>query len=187
MLLSITILFFLWTLVYVYQGGKELNDHVVSLFVLGCMVVIHLGWIYESAEGLPLFAEGLLMVGPVLMWALFWILARRQDAGWRMPIAYCSQLAYAFALWSWGFGLLILPICGWLGHSLWQPWLLCLALVCTLWGSAWVYWRRHQVRMVPVGPLGIRVLQLSDLHVSPVMRAADMDKLIEKAFLLSQM
>lgn len=186
MVFIVTTVFFFWTLYFVYQGGREVNDHVVSAFVFGCMIIYPFwAWLYELHHEASLLSLTIaLSLGPILMWALFWILARRQDAGWRMPIAYSSQIAYAFALWSWGLAILVLPVCWMLDAPLWQPWLLILALGLSLWGSTWVYWRRYQVRIVPVGQLGIRVLQLSDLHVSPVMRAVDMNELIDKSLAL---
>ena len=75
MLLLITVLFSVWTLVYVYQGGKEVNDHVFSIFVLACMSVFPFwGWLYklEHGQGIHLF-DFLLVLGPFSMWALFWI------------------------------------------------------------------------------------------------------------------
>lgn len=182
MLLLITVLFSVWTLVYVYQGGKEINDHVVSIFVLACMSVFPFwGWLYklEHGQGMHLF-DFLLVLGPFSMWSLFWILARRKDAGWRMGLAYFSQLSYSFALWTWGFGILIFPFLLWFKMSLWQPWMLGLVCICTVWGCAWVYLRKHQVRVIPIGKMGIRAIQLSDLHVSPVMRSIDVHALIEK-------
>lgn len=184
MLWFVTAVIFMWTLRYVYQGGKEANDHVVAIFIFACMFVYpFLAFLHEKSSNTDVdnvYLQFVLVSGPLLMCALFWILSRRQDAGWRMLIAYLSQISFSFSLWVWGLFGLGLPILWLLNYPLWQPILVYLALALSTYGLFWVMLRRDQIRKIKIGTRGLRILQLSDIHVSPVMRRSDLDRIAIK-------
>lgn len=181
------------TLVRVYRGGTTLNDHAVAAVVAGCVAIYPVLWGGALVSGLgarwllPLaLALGAGMIG---IYALFHVLDLRRDPGALIGLARWSQVAYAFSLWT---GLLlilrapvVLALGGGLPGLLWPgPWLL-LPLGLSLWGAFWTYTRGETVRDQPV-PLPtligreLRVLHLSDLHVGPTMRAAELARLFER-------
>ena len=76
--LSLCLIFFLLTARCVYIGGKTLNDHIVVVFVLICMLpYVAAGWYWEQ----PLFG-----LGVVGIYSLFAVLVRKQEASqWMVP------------------------------------------------------------------------------------------------------
>ena len=83
---------FLATAYAVYLGGKTLNDHIVVVFVGGCMAPYVLT---GSVTG-----HFIWILGPIGISALFWVLVLKKEASsWMMPLVYLSQLSYSFAFW----------------------------------------------------------------------------------------
>jgi len=177
------------TVARVYRGGTTLNDHAVALVVTGCLGVYPVLWggaLASGVQGAPLGALGVALAAGMLgIYALFHILDGRRDPGALIGLARWSQVAYAFSLWA---GLLlilraplVLALGGGLAALCWPgPWLL-LPLLLAGWGAFWTYTQGEKVREMPVplaSPGGeLRVVQLSDLHVGPTMRAAELDRL----------
>lgn len=181
----------LLTLVHVYRGGTTLNDHVVAAIVTGTHAVYPvLAWGAADAGAAGLAGIcGAAMLGNLGVWGLFLVLDRRKEAGALMPLAWLSQPAHAFALWT---GLLLcfwLPTTGGarllgadLGHPLWPGAALLGPAVLALLGSAWTVLRsnrRTAVRVV-AGVRPLRVVHLSDLHASPVMQGPDLRALVDR-------
>ena len=106
----------LLTLVHVYRGGRTLNDHVVAAIVTGTHAVYPLlAWAAADAGAVALTAvHCACAAGNVGVWSLFFLLDRRREAGAWMPLAWLSQPAHAFALWT---GLLLC-----FGSRLWVEW-----------------------------------------------------------------
>lgn len=186
------------TVIRVYRGGLTLNDHAVAAVVTGCVAIYPILWFGVLAAGVhgpARAALGLgLAAGAVSIYGLFHVLDGRRDPGALIGLARFSQLAYAFSLWT---GLLLLlraPVVlaggGGLAALCWPgPWL-ALPLGLAVWGATWTFWQRDRVRDLPV-PLAtlygreLRVVQLSDLHVGPTMRAAEMERLVAATNALS--
>jgi predicted MPP superfamily phosphohydrolase len=176
------------TMARVYRGGTAANDHAVALLVAGCIAIYPLLWwgaMGVGVSGPAAVALGVaLSVGAVSIYGLFHVLDRRRDAGRLMFLARLSQPALAFSLWC---GLLLIlrgPVAVFTGAPLlWPGPLLLLPLGLSLWGWAWT-WLGHRVRehVVPVAglPRPVRIVQLSDLHVSPIMRASDLYALVDR-------
>lgn len=182
----------LLTLVHVYRGGTTLNDHVVAAVVTGTHAVYPLLAWGAADAGAPGLAGvcGAAMLGNLGVWGLFFVLDRRREAGPLMPLAWLSQPAHAFSLWT---GLLLcfwIPVTGGarlltadLGHPLWPgAWLLGPAALAVL-GSTWTALRsnRRTTLRVPSGRRPLRVVHLSDLHASPVMQGPDLRRLVARA------
>ena len=179
------------TLVHVYRGGRTLNDHIVAAIVTGTHAVYPLlAWasVDAGAFGVTGIHAGCVL-GNLGVWALFFLLDRRREAGPLVPLAWLSQPAHAFALWT---GLLL---CGWtpavlcadwlgveLGHPLWPGVLLLLPATLATLGSLWTALRSNRRTSVRVeagsGPL--RIVHLSDLHASPVMQGRDLRALVAR-------
>ena len=170
---------------HIYRGGKTLNDHIVALLVSGCIWIYPLLWWGTHQAGLTAQAQlllaPLLLAGATLIYALFFILDRDVDPGPLLQmVGRMTQPAYAFSLWT---GLLLVfwtPTALLLGSPpLWPGWLLLGPLGLAAWGTVWTY-ARHEQRLVhelpaSCGPL--RVVQISDLHASPLMAGGDMARL----------
>lgn len=180
------------TVVRVYRGGTTLNDHAVAAVVTGCVAIYPVLWggaLTSGIRGAWLVALGLALAAGMLgIYALFHVLDGRRDPGALIGLARWSQVAYAFSLWT---GLLLIlraPIVLVLGGGLaalcWPgPWLL-LPLGLAGWGAFWTYTQGEKVREMPVPLAGpgaeLRLVQLSDLHVGPTMRAAELDRLFAR-------
>lgn len=186
------------TVARVYRGGTTLNDHAVALVVSGCVLVYPVLWsglVWSGDEGPARGAIGAgLLAGMLGIYALFHILDGRRDPGALIGLARWSQVAYAFSLWT---GLLlilrapaVLATGGGLAELCWPgPWLL-LPLGLAGWGAFWTYWQGERVReqAIPLPSLGgqeLRVVHLSDLHVGPTMRAAELERLFRACNALS--
>jgi uncharacterized protein len=178
--------FFLLTTRLVYQGGKGLNDHIVVGFIFGCVVVYPLYWtLYPFTFKLVDFLfYALFAVGPPSIFSLFWILARRKDAEWRMPLAIFSQYVFSFSLWSWGLGLLYCGPALYFGWPFWCLELVLFTLLLSIWSVLWTYLHQNKVVRVHLSSTGVRIVHLSDLHVSPIMTESDMRTIVEKTNLL---
>ena len=179
------------TLRRVWRGGTTLNDHAVAAVVLGCFGIYPvLAWGAERAGVLGPALGLALAAGAVGIWGLFWVLDQRREAGpVGMGLARLSQLAYAMSLWT---GLLLLlraPVALALGAPLcWPGPLLALPLGLAAWGLCWTWARRFTLRRLRLpldGPGRLRVVQLSDLHASPVMRADHLDRLVDRVAALT--
>ena len=172
------------TMARVYRGGTTLNDHAVAALVSGCVAIYPLLWIGAAREGVahPALAV-VLAVACASLYGLFHILDARRDPGPWMWVARVSQPAFAFSLWC---GLLLLvraPWAIWTGEPLlWPGLLLLLPAGLALWGWAWTFLGdRNRTNALALGlPRPVRVAHLSDIHVSPTMRAADMDALVTR-------
>lgn len=186
------------TVARVYRGGRTLNDHFVAAVVAGCVAVYPVLWygaLQLGVDGPPRALLGAaLLAGMLGIYALFHVLDGRRDPGALIGLARWSQVAYAFSLWT---GLLLivrapvaLALGGGLGELCWPgPWLL-LPLALSLWGAFWTYTRgevvrRHPIPLAPLADREIRLVHLSDLHVGPTMRAADLARLFEQVNALS--
>lgn len=177
MLLVATIPLLIATLARVYRGGTTLNDHAVAAVVSGCMLIYPVLW-WGGGQG-PLLTAGCL-VGMVGIYGIFHVLDQRREPGrigrW---VGILSQPAYAMSLWT---GLLLLlwsPIALLTGRSLlWPGWLLLLPAALATWGCAWTYLRRDHLAIHRLPGPGLRIVHLSDLHVSPVMTRGDMLRIV---------
>jgi predicted MPP superfamily phosphohydrolase len=176
------------TVARVYRGGTTANDHAVALLVAGCVAIYPALWIGATGAGIDGLARALLAVvltiGAVSIYALFHVLDRRRDAGRLMLAARLSQPALAFSLWC---GLLLIvrgPYAAFTGAPvLWPGALLVLPAGLALWGWAWTRLgerTREHVVAVPGLPAPVRIVQLSDIHVSPTMRRVDLFALVDR-------
>jgi len=176
-LLVVTIPLLIATLARVYRGGTTLNDHAVAAVVSGCMLVYPVLW-WGGGQG-PLLTSACL-AGMVGIYGIFHVLDQRREPGrvgrW---VGILSQPAYAMSLWTGLLLVLWIPFAFLTGRSLfWPGWLLLLPAGLATWGCAWTVLRRdHLAHHALPGP-GLRIVHLSDLHVSPVMTRADMLRLI---------
>lgn len=168
----------------VWKGGTTLNDHAVAVVVLGCLGLYPSLALAARSVGIhSTLLELLLLAGVVGIWGLFFVLDQRREAGpWESALAWWSQLAYAFSLWA---GLLVLLrapaawLAGW--PVIWPGTALLLPVALALWGTAWTSLRRHQLRRLDLAVPGagsVRVVQLSDLHASPIMRGRELQALV---------
>lgn len=165
------------TLRRVYAVGKEANDHFVALVVSACFGLYGLQWV--AAPPLwPAWAAG--MVG---LWGLFFCLHRDGPCPrWLVwTLGWPSQVAYAFALWAGLLWLIRAPIAWGLGHPvLWAgPWLLG-PLALALLGCLQARMRGQRLTRHRVAGLPGRVVQLSDLHASPLMAGPELDALVDR-------
>jgi len=188
------------TLVRVYRGGTTWNDHAVAAVCVGCVGVYPVLWSGALGVGIagPMLAVlgGLLGAGAFGIYVLFHLLDGRKDPGALVVFGYFSQFTYAWSLWA---GLLLvfwIPLVGiarWLDattlHPFWPGPALAVPLVLAGWGTAWTYLRHHTVNRHTLEAPGlgrpVRLVQLSDIHVSPVMTAAHMDSLVRRTNALS--
>lgn len=185
LILSIALVLSAALLRHVYRGGTTLNDHAVAVVVTGCL------WVYPTlALGLlhttpPSLLRGALLIllglGAGGIYGLFFLLDRRRPArGLLRLLGILSQPAYAFALWT---GLLLLlwaPLALLRGHAeqaLWPGGWLLIPAVLAGWGTAWTWLRHQQVRRHRLPGPPLRLVQLSDLHASPVMTGDDLHDL----------
>ena len=182
----------LLTLVHVYRGGRTLNDHVVAAIVTGTHAVYPLlAWAAADAGAVALTAvHCACAAGNVGVWSLFFLLDRRREAGAWMPLAWLSQPAHAFALWT---GLLLcfwVPVVGGMGvlgfdvgHPFWPGAALVLPLLLAGGGCLWTAFRsnRRTALTLRSGPGRVRIVHLSDLHASPVMQGRDLRSLVERS------
>jgi predicted MPP superfamily phosphohydrolase len=175
------------TMARVYRGGTTLNDHAVAALVTGCVAIYPILWIgavQAGVSGVALACIGaVLALACVSLYGLFHILDARRDPGGWMWIARVSQPAFAFSLWC---GLLLLvraPWAAWTGASLlWPGPIVLVPAGLALWGWAWTaLGDRDRENTVPLSlPRPVRVAHLSDIHVSPTMRARDMHALVTR-------
>ena len=162
----------------VYAVGRELNDHFVTAVVTGCMGFYLLICQIGPPEAMALGAGG--MVG---IWGLFFSLHRNQapPAMVRLALGLPSQLAYAFALWGGLLVVLRLPYALSTGaHWFWPGAWLAIPLALTLAGFTHTHATRYRVRTHTVEGLPLRLVQLSDLHASPMMHRAELDPLVSR-------
>lgn len=179
------------TLVHIYRGGTTLNDHVVAVIVTGTHAVYPaLAWgAVDAGAAHPRALLAGAMLGNVGVWGLFFVLDRRVEAGVLWPLAWLSQPAHAFGLWS---GLLL---CLWgpavgvgralgvdLGHPLWPGLGLLVPAGLAALGCGWTLLRsnRRTSLRVPTGGPPLRIVHLSDLHASPVMTGAQLRALVRR-------
>lgn len=161
----------------VWRGGRTLNDHVVAVFVVLCIVVYPL--LGALCPGLPAPVAFDLSLGPFTLAALFVALdLRKEPPPWLTALARASQPAMAFSLWT---GLLLgvrSPIALLLGDPLWPGAWLVLPAALAAWGTAWTWLgrrtRQNRVDLPHGGPRPLRIAHLSDLHASPLMTGADL-------------
>lgn len=120
------------------------------------------------------------------IYGLFFLLDRRRPAEGLLRLwGLWSQPAYAFSLWT---GLLLVfwvPLSlllslGGEGRWLWPGWALLLPALLAGWGTAWTWLRHEEVCLHPLSGPPLRLVQLSDLHASPVMTGADLHRLAAK-------
>lgn len=165
------------TLRRVYAVGKEANDHFVAVVVCACMGLYGLQWL-AAPHLWPLWSLG--MVG---LWGLFFCLHREKACPrWLFwGLAWPSQVAYAFALWAGLTWLIRAPIAWALGASvLWAgPWLL-LPLGLALLGCLHAARQGQRITHHKVPELPGRVVQLSDLHASPLMAGPELMALVDQ-------
>ena len=162
---------------HIFSVGMGLNDALVAAVVSGCLAVypvLALG--ARSAERLSPALAVALFGGIVSISGLFSALGHRAPLGRLLPLVWLSQLSLAFSLWT---GLLLVlraPLLlrgvgaeawAWPGPLLWIPVVLSLLAV--------VHSHRSHDRVLTVRLRGpdtltrpLRVVQLSDLHASPV-------------------
>ena len=184
------------TLRHVWRGGTTWNDHAVAAVVAGCLAVYPTMWL---GGRLALAANGALfgvcLLGVASIWVLFAVLdTRREQDGLRFAVV-CSQVAYAYSLWLglfvllWWVAVVVLWGFGWLKPSavtfLW-PWpLFPVAGALAGWGVFWTWWTRDTVRRLALptrhGSRAFRVVQLSDLHVSPTTTGRDLRRTVQTA------
>ena len=168
MFLYCSLFLFLATTYAVYIGGRTLNDHLVVVFVAGCMLpYVITGWIAE---------QNLFILGPLGIASLFAVLVRKKEASdWMMPFVVLSQPAYAMSFWwygclpfylsrSWYRTGSIVPMLEW--------WIV--PSILGVWGCIWTYLKREQVSTHILGTHGVRVVHISDIHASPVMREKEL-------------
>ena len=163
----------IFTVVCAYTGGRSVNDHVVALFITLCIGIYPVLWLGGSEQSFAPVLCGLLITGMVGIAGLFALLIRRKEAGWRMPIAYGSQLCYAFAIWGWPVVGLYLCYAVVTGSSLWPHYWLLIPLILSVWSTVWTYLRLEEVMTHDKGNTGIRLVHISDIHVSPTMQRND--------------
>ena len=177
MLLAAYIPLLIATLVRIYRGGTTLNDHAVAAVVSGCMSIYPMLW-WDGGQGMALTAGCL--AGMVCIYGIFHVLDQRRQPGllgrW---VGFFSQPAYSFSLWT---GLLLvfwIPVAFFRDAPLFFPgWLLLIPAGLAVWGTGWTYLRRDHLRTHTLPGPGIRVVHLSDLHVSPLMTRADMLRIV---------
>lgn len=163
----------------VYSVGRTWNDHFVAAVVLGCMGFYALQWLSAPVALRPLWGLGILWI-----WGLFFALGdQRGDIApkWALwAFAWPSQLAYAFALWGGLTWLIRAPIAWALGADPWWagPWLLIPAVLAVA-GQIQAM-RPQPIRRHAVQGLPARIVQLSDLHASPVMAQEALDALVDR-------
>ena len=180
------------TVAHVYRGGTTLNDHAVAAMVTGCVGVYPVLWVgavLSGVSGAALVALGaVLAFGCAGIYGLFFVLDLRRDPGPLIWWARSSQLCYSFSLWAglliWVRAPVVVAIDGLhLGALCWPGAWLLLPLGLAGWGTVWTFWKGDTERVFPV-PLGalrgreVRVVHLSDLHVGPTFRRADMVRLV---------
>lgn len=174
MYLSLCLFFFLLTARCVYIGGKTLNDHIVVVFVGICMLpYVGAGWYWEQ----PLFGLGVIGI-----YALFAVLVRKREAQqWMVPFVILSQPSYSIAFWSY-FCLPLQILILWLVSNTWSVSLSMCILPVAMggWGCLWTWLRNEHHSVHQLGNRGIRLVQLSDIHASPVMRGQELDALMDK-------
>ena len=162
----------------VYQGGRTLNDHVVALFVTLCMIVYLIWWFLFPDT----IYKNLLLLGPISMTFLFVVLVRRKEVSHSLVYLglYLSQIAYALSLFGWGIYFPWILFAHISEIPLWNHWVFGVASLCTVWGVVYTYRKYEHCNIYRLGTLGIRVVQISDIHVSPTMTREHVQHLIEK-------
>lgn len=149
------------TLRHVWRVGTTWNDHAVAVVVSLCFGVYAWttpAWIAWPACGLlyGLFAAVDRTRG--LPRPLFWTLG---------PL---TQLAYGYALWAIAFAPL----------RLFTPWAWTVPAAVATWNVAWTVLRRDRVTHHRVPGLPLRVVQLSDVHVSGLMHEDQLRTLVAR-------
>ena len=177
-LLALWFLCWTTTIYCVYQGGRTLNDHVVALFVTLCMAVYLVWWSICPYE---LLSFGLTL-GPLSMTFLFVILLRREEV--QNPFLfgglYLSQVGYGLSLFGWGICIPYYVGAAIFDVPLWNDWIFACTALCTFWGVLYTYLRYEHCNRYQLGQLGVRIVQLSDIHISPTMTELHLEQLIER-------
>ena len=168
------------TIRHVYSVGRTLNDHFVAAVVLGCMgFYLFLGLV--APEGARIWMMG----GMIGLWGLF---AAIDQPGGRAPppairflMGWPSQTAYAFALWGGLMWILRAPLAWFLDRPmLWPGDALVFPLGLAGLGTLHARLRGLRVNRHAVDGLPLRIVQLSDLHASPLMHREELDRLVER-------
>ena len=164
------------TLRHVYAVGQGLNDHAVSVVVVGTMAFyVLLLQNVSSVWGLAL------IYGQVGVWGLFFSIHRDEPPGPLVEwcLARPSQLCYAFAFWGWVCWGLRLPWVVFGDAQAFAPGLwLFPAFAMALLGTLQTYMSGGEVRRHKVKGLNARVVHLSDLHASAVMHTPEFGRLV---------
>lgn len=169
---------------HVWRGGRTWNDHIVAALVSACIAVYPTLWTLAVHDGLHgTFLGALLLPGPLAIYGLFYALDLRREPPrfWRYA-GIAAQPAMAFSLWC---GLLLfsyLPF-ALVSGRFWPGWWLVMPVGLTGWGTVWTYWRglrvfTHVVQPASAGPDAIRLVQLSDIHASPLMDRHDIRQIV---------
>jgi len=170
----------LFTVFCAYTGGRSVNDHVVAIFITLCVAIYPALWIGGQQQAFAEILCGVLVLGMMGIAGLFALLIRRREAGWFMPIAYVSQYCYSFSIWGWPVVALWMVYAYFAGESLWPGHWLWIPVILSLWSTTWTYLKIEEVMHFRKGTKGIRLVQVSDIHVSPTMQRKDMIQLAEK-------
>ena len=174
MFVSCCLFLFLATTYAVYLGGRTVNDHLVVVFVAACMFPYVLTGVITS--------EDLFVLGPLGISSLFAVLVRKKEASdWMMPFIVLSQPAYASSFWWYAFLPIHLFISWYMVDSI-LPSIYWWLFPCIVggWGCLWTYVKREQVSVHKLGSQGIRVVHISDIHASPVMRGRELSDLCHR-------
>ena len=174
MYLSFCVLVFLLTTRCIYIGGRTLNDHIVVIFVLICMMpYILAGWMWEN----PVFG-----LGNIGIFSLFAVLVQKKEAKpWMMPFVLLSQPAYAVSFWCYFFiPLQVFIMWLWSDKLSISYAMIVLPLMIGCWGCVWTWLKNQHCSEHRLGDKGIRLVHLSDIHASPLMRGLELDTLFQK-------
>ena len=128
------------------------------------------------------FSQPLFVLGEVGIAALFAVLIQKKEASsWQMIFVWLSQPSYAISFWSY-FWIPIIILFRWLfcGDVQILYYDILLPVVLGSWGCLWTFLTQQHISIHRIGEKGIRVVHLSDIHASPVMRGIELDALVEK-------
>ena len=162
-----------WLVWAVLDGGKTLNDWLVVLYVTLCWgvypLLVVLMWVSNAVHISYLLFS---LLGVVALLSLFALLVRRRPAGKWMPLAILSQLSQAFSLIAGPLLLLWLVLAQLTEQSLWPGHWLLLPLAIAVILVSWTYLRDQEQTFHTLGEGSalLRLVHLSDIHISPTMR-----------------